>query len=261
MVPPILPLFYKKQEEKKQMQIEKGMKIMGDVNQFQLIQEITNSLEAPFLEVGSKNYGSTQNLRSLLEGKGEYIGIDMAEGDGVDHCLDLTHDFSVIDEKFSGQRFNTVICLSVLEHCDKPFKMAENIERLLKPGGQAVIWVPFAWKFHGYPSDYWRFTHEGVKKLFPTLSFEVSAGVASTSKEGEFLPLDENIGLAYLNSKNHWKKGNYLQGTVAKAMRILGNIKPFSWLSGYRYVLVPTGVFMVGTLNADADQQPIRKAG
>jgi len=73
----------------------------------------------------------------------------MSEGKGVDVVLDLTDDFAVVDEAFGGRRFNTVICFSVLEHCNHPFKMCENLTKLLEPGGTAFIGVPFAWQVHG----------------------------------------------------------------------------------------------------------------
>ena len=58
--------------------------------------------------------------------------------------------------------------------------MAANITRLLGANGCLYVSVPHAWKFHGYPSDYWRFTPEGVKKLFPDLSFDESVAVSYT---------------------------------------------------------------------------------
>ena len=107
---------------------------MGDINQFTFVGKFVNELKAPFLEVGSKDYGSTQNFRPLFAGKGEYVGVDMEDGPGVDVVLDLTDEFQKVDAKLSGKRFSTVICLSVLEHCDQPFKIAENLMRLMKPG-------------------------------------------------------------------------------------------------------------------------------
>jgi hypothetical protein len=62
----------------------------------------------------------------------------MSEGKGVDVVLDLTDDFAVVDEAFGGRRFNTVICFSVLEHCNHPFKMCENLTELLEPGRHSV---------------------------------------------------------------------------------------------------------------------------
>jgi len=34
--------------------------------------------------------------------------------------------------------------------------------------------VPFVWKFHGYPNDYYRYTHNGIKKLFKNYNWNKS---------------------------------------------------------------------------------------
>jgi SAM-dependent methyltransferase len=225
---------------------------MGDWNQYTLIENMVDDLDGPFLEIGSKDYGSTQDLRTLLGAKGRYVGIDMEQGAGVDLVLDLTLDFSEIDAALEGERFGTIVCLSVLEHCDQPFRMAENMTRLLKPGGKVVVCAPFAWKFHGYPSDYWRFTHEGIKKLFPQLTFDMDHSFAASARDGEFKKLDEQIGRATFATRPHWDEGRYVRGVVAKGLRMLGNIGIFSWLTGYRYVMIPTNVFMTGTLKSES---------
>ena len=72
--------------------------------------------------------------------------------------------------------------------------------------------VPFAWKFHGYPSDYWRFTREGVLKLFPGIVFEDTRCSATTSRTGEEMPLDERVGLVYMAGGKHRRSGRYLRG-------------------------------------------------
>lgn len=224
---------------------------MGDVNQYTFVSRLAENLQGPFLEIGSKNYGSTQDFRPLLGGAGgQYVGVDMEDGPGVDKVLDLTDDFDVIDEALGGMRFGTIVCLSVLEHCAQPFQMAENMTRLLSPGGRVVISAPFAWKFHGYPSDYWRFTHEGIKKLFPRLSFDMDSSTASSSRRGEMEPLDEMIGRAPLTFRSHYQRGRLGRGIAAGLLRQLGKLPLFSWVVGYRYIMVPTNVFMVGTLEA-----------
>ena len=153
---------------------------MGDVNQKIFIEKYTEQLNGPFLEVGSKDYGNTQDIRSLFP-ESKYVGVDMEDGPGVDVLLDLTEDFGQIDLRLCGQRFGTIFCLSVLEHCEQPFKMAENLTLLLEPEGQICISAPFSWKIHGYPNDYWRFTPEGIKKLFPKIKFDIEQSLAATS--------------------------------------------------------------------------------
>jgi SAM-dependent methyltransferase len=222
---------------------------MGDKNQLIFIKQKAKVLEGPYLEIGSRDYGSTQDLRSLFSNRGKYVGIDLTAGKGVDVILDLTGDFEDIDRVLNHERFGTIFCLSVLEHCDQPFKMAENLSRLLKRKGVICISAPFAWKFHGYPSDYWRFTHEGIKKLFPMISFDSYKGI---SVAGETIfPLDENIGKISFTSKAHWSKGHFLRGITAKSIQLLSKVGILRWLGGYRYVMAPTHILLAGVLKED----------
>ena len=104
---------------------------MGDLNQLKFIRENANLGTSPILEIGSKNYGNTPNLRGNYTNF-EYVGIDLENGDGVDIVLDLTDDFNIIEKKLGNMKFNTIICFSVLEHCKNPFRMCQNISQLLK---------------------------------------------------------------------------------------------------------------------------------
>jgi len=226
---------------------------MGDINQFQFINEQREKLVGPFLEIGSRDYGSTQDLRSLFPDK-EYVGVDLSEGDGVDVALDLTQPFDVVDGVLGSRRFGTIFSLSVMEHCDNPFLMAENMTRLLKPGGKVVLSVPFAWKFHGYPSDYWRFTAEGVKKLFPQLDWaDAGPGQWHSPKRGDFRKIDESIGLAPLSGKYYREQGMFLRGIGVDLLKICRSLGLFRWLLSSRYLILPTMINMVGVLHEEND--------
>ncbi len=220
---------------------------MGDVNQILFIEKHIHQLRGPYLEVGAKDYGSTQDLRSLVASDQRYTGVDLEAGPGVDVVVDLAKPFDEVDAKLEGARFGTIFCLSVLEHCRRPFVMADNLTRLLEPGGRLCISVPFAWKFHGYPSDYWRFTHEGVKILFPRLAFDPAATVWATSRKGDLRPIDEQIGRIPFSSKAHRQQGHVFRGIVAKILQSFARIGILRWLAGYPYVLAPANIFMIGT--------------
>lgn len=219
---------------------------MGDKNQLQYVRDHINELAGPYLEVGSRNYGSTQDLRSIVPPGQTYVGLDMTEGDGVDLVLDLTEEFDGIDERLGGRRFGTIFCLSVMEHCERPFRMAEAVSRLLRPGGKLCISVPYAWKFHGYPSDYWRFTHMGVMKLFPKLDFNLAEAMVSGEDYGDTRAMDDEIGRITFGCKGHWRRGRYLRGIAAGALRMLSKIGLLRWLAGHRYVMPPTMITMIG---------------
>ncbi|MDX1811672.1 MAG: class I SAM-dependent methyltransferase [Gammaproteobacteria bacterium] len=155
---------------------------MGDVNQITYLTrylktnvsttDSTESLQSkinisgPILEVGSKDYGSTANFRSLFP-ENDYIGLDMAEGPGVDVIQDLTAGLGPLQENY----FGLIICCSVLEHVDKPWVMAENLTKLLKPGGVLYMSVPWVWRYHAYPDDYFRFSWRGIMALFAELDW------------------------------------------------------------------------------------------
>lgn len=219
---------------------------MGDRNQLQFAQLHREFLKGPYLEIGSKDYGSTQNFRNLFGKGSKYLGVDMQPGPGVDLVLDLTKEFETINEALGGQRFRSIICLSVMEHCEQPFKMADNITDLLPPGGVLYLSVPFAWKFHGYPSDYWRFTHEGVKKLFPRLEFDLELGTLATDRPGGFSPLDSEIGKISFSSKAHFQEGRYARGVTARICHLLGRLGFLRWLFNYRYLMAPSNILILG---------------
>ena len=223
---------------------------MGDLNQLRFIQQHAGHLQGPYLEVGSKDYGSTQDLRSLFVGQDRYVGVDLEEGPGVDFVLDLTGPFEEIDACLGHTRFGTIFCLSVLEHCKQPFRMAEHLTRLLKLGGAVCVSVPFAWEYHAYPSDYWRFTHHGVQALFAGLDFDLAEGASATSRIGELGPLNQDVGMRCFGSKWNRRRGRYLRSVSAKALALLAKIGILRWLAGYPYVLVPTNILMIGRKRA-----------
>lgn len=240
---------------------------MGSSNQLNFIQQRARRFKGPFLEAGSKDYGNTQDLRALFRGQSdtglnnehEYLGVDLFAGQGVDVVADLAGDFAAIDKSLDGRRFGTIFCLSVLEHCEKPFVMAENLVRLLKPGGQICVSVPFAFRLHAYPDDFWRFTPSGVRKLFESLEFSPEDSVWTTYlkkggsknvefRPGDFRPIDAQLGKLPLSLSAHWKTGHPLRGVSAKTLSILAKFGFLRWLAGYRYVLAPTDIIMIGSL-------------
>jgi len=217
---------------------------MGDINQLLFIKKNINLIRGSVLEVGSKDYGNTQKLRPLFDDI-EFLGIDMEDGKGVDLVLDLTEDFESIDKKLESRRFKTIICFSVLEHCSNPFKMCKNIEDLLEEDGLVFISAPFSWRIHGYPNDYWRFTPEGIKKLFPGLKFNLSEGSLSTSKPGMNGPINDFMLRVELDIEKARKRKVYNK-CIIFLIRCLRKIRILDWISDNPYLFPPVTVNMIG---------------
>jgi hypothetical protein len=158
---------------------------VGDLNQLLYLKQRLPRAEGPILEVGSKDYGSTIAFRRKLEYTGQYVGLDMAAGEGVDVVGDLSASLCGLQP----ESFGLIICCSVLEHVKRPWDMAANIERLARPGGTVFISVPWVWRYHGYPDDYFRFSHTGIMALFPGLAWRDPC--FSTYVQGRFIDIVE----------------------------------------------------------------------
>ncbi len=112
----------------------------------------------------------------------DVVGVDMRHGPGVDRVLDM----EVANENDLGM-FDHVECTSMLEHVKHPWLVAVNIERMLNPGGTLFVTVPFNWRVHAYPDDYFRMTLSGIQILFENiewlaLKYSTYNGVIEKSK-------------------------------------------------------------------------------
>lgn len=67
---------------------------------------------------------------------------------------------------FSDATFDGVLSLAVLEHVRDPFRCAEEVARVVKPGGKIYVAVPFLQPYHGYPHHYYNMTVAGLGNLF-----------------------------------------------------------------------------------------------
>lgn len=142
------------------------------------------------LIVGSQIYREKEDRRKRYA---DVVGADMQPGPGVDLVIDLEEPL----RDGLGQ-FDHIECMSVLEHSRRPWLLAANLERLMKPDATIFVSVPFVWRFHGYPNDYFRYTPEGIKALFPGVAWTASAFAAQTLIDGHKLRVEKFEGHPYL---------------------------------------------------------------
>ena len=110
--------------------------------------------KAPVLDIGSYNVNGA--VRDLFPGM-PYVGMDMQPGPGVD-VVASSHNIPYV----SGS-YGTVVCLEMLEHDSNPFRTMEEIHRVAESGALIMLSSRgIGFKKHEYPSDYWRFTAEGL---------------------------------------------------------------------------------------------------
>lgn len=78
---------------------------------------------------------------------------------------------------FPDESFDYVVSDQVLEHVEgDPLQAVEETRRLLKPGGIAIHTTCFINPIHGAPSDFWRFTPQGMKYLGKNFSRVIDYG-------------------------------------------------------------------------------------
>jgi SAM-dependent methyltransferase len=102
------------------------------------------------LEIGS--YIGGFNIRSLNPENGEYIGVDLSKGPGVD--IVLTDEYVL---PFKNEEFDFIISSSCFEHIDFFWVSFLEIMRVLKKDGLFYLNAPSNGNFHRYPVDCWRF--------------------------------------------------------------------------------------------------------
>jgi SAM-dependent methyltransferase len=121
------------------------------VDEFFSRQALTLSSEAIVLDVGghrdSKRGQFDINLYSFRT-----IYVNLTTEKGTDIQVDA------VRLPFPEGCFDAVVCAEVLEHTPHPYPILREMYRVLKPGGRALISVPFLYRIHADPYDFGRYT-------------------------------------------------------------------------------------------------------
>jgi SAM-dependent methyltransferase len=90
-----------------------------------------------------------------------YEGIDQEKGKNVDIVVQSESAWITIP---SG-KYDVLVSVSTLEHTIFPWLVVAEMGRILKPGGIICLCAPYAWPYHTFPIDCWRFYPEAMKAM------------------------------------------------------------------------------------------------
>lgn len=99
-----------------------------------------------------------------------YVGVDWSSSL---HALtaDIVADLNRPTPIASGS-FDVILSLSVLEHLREPQVMLREAARILRPGGDVILQVPWQWAVHEAPEDYFRYSPYALEKMLGDAGFE-----------------------------------------------------------------------------------------
>jgi SAM-dependent methyltransferase len=75
----------------------------------------------------------------------------------------------IVDTKFQDNSWDTIVCVQVLEHIEKLFRLPEELHRIVKSKGHVIIDCPWNYPYHAEPpsfKDFWRISKDGMETLF-----------------------------------------------------------------------------------------------
>jgi SAM-dependent methyltransferase len=89
---------------------------------------------------------------------------------GTNH-LDVECDLTK-DLPFADVSFDSILLSDVLEHLPTPDRLWCEMARILKPGGKVILNVPFCYRIHEEPYDYYRYTKYALQRFAQETGFD-----------------------------------------------------------------------------------------
>jgi SAM-dependent methyltransferase len=90
------------------------------------------------------------------------------------------------------------LCIQVLEHVDDPRAVVSELARVTAPGGRVLLSTHGVMVYHPNPVDRWRWTHEGLERLFEEVGGWEEVSVAPSSGTAACLGMLSSIYIGHV---------------------------------------------------------------
>lgn len=103
-------------------------------------------------------------MRPALESKTNYISMDYPSTSGAYSGRPDVYG-TALNIPVKDNSLDCVLLLDVAEHLLDADKAIDEIRRILKPGGECFVHIPFLYPLHDEPNDYTRWTKHGIAQM------------------------------------------------------------------------------------------------
>jgi len=119
-----------------------------------------NGVTGRIAEIGGSRNGLSTHLPEW-----DFTFLSLYPGDDPQMLVaDISACPQVPDESFDA-----VVSVNCFEHIERPWRAAEEITRILRPGGVTYHFAPFSYFYHLAPVDLWRYTPDAFTLMFRDL--------------------------------------------------------------------------------------------
>jgi len=148
----------------------------------------------------------------------------------------------------SDGSFDCVWLECLLEHCPEPQRVVTEGWRVTASGGAVFVHVPWMLFYHDFPGDYWRFSLDAIRTLFPPEAV-VEMGVVYGPACAIVSLIAECWARSFTHKDNLWPYG------VLRSLGLL-LLLPWKYLDAI-LVRTPAGQRLASTLYAIARKPPV----
>lgn len=163
------------------------------------------------------DYGcGAKPYKSVFVNVTQYVGVDVDNNPGHDHKhedIDIFYDG--VHLPFADNEFDAVLSSQVLEHVPNIHQSISEMHRVLRPGGQALLSLPFVFPEHEVPNDYRRLTVYGIRQVLEECGFEI----ISVEKLGNTFVALIQLSMLYIDKMLNINKLKW--GGVNLAIRVV----------------------------------------
>jgi uncharacterized protein YbaR (Trm112 family) len=192
----------------------KGIKYLGN---------LIDSIKPPSLSYSGRGKNSLEGFLRGKNGSSDTVILNIGSGGYRPYSqneilldIDVVPYVDIVGDghrlPIKSESIDKVFMRAVMEHVAHPDVFASEVDRVLKKNGLLFNMIPFIFPLHAYPNDYFRYTPEGIKQLFPNYEIIESGNymgpsVAFAYTLKYFLATLFSLNNKYLYNINLWLFG------------------------------------------------------